>query len=299
MKATAPKSIAAHLPTWFRELALTFVEEYESLGQILKLVTGAIKFLELSPEVFKELDAKQEADSKERFSLSALRTMEKMSTMAKKEISGDFPLIRGQIAVGLWAILEATMSNIAAGWVYHDRKVLKDETIAKIKIRLGDYEILSRRDRSEYIVEQLEKELGAFQKLGISRFESVLCQFFKTEGLPPELRKILYELSQVRNAIVHRAYKADRMLTRSCPWLKLKTGQRLKVTEPMLDKYFGAVGLYVEWTCYCVARHFGNESEPALSQIRMQARMLMKRREKKSSNKSLQLSPKVQPETAE
>lgn len=287
-----PKSIRKYFPPWFPQIMYNFVAEYKSLGQILRLTTGAISFLKLTPDMLKELDALDASIPKKQFPLEIIQKAEHMSTLAEKEISSDFPLIRGQTAVGLWAILEATMLDIAASWIYHDRNTLGSESISKIRIRVSDYDRMNRRDRAEYLVEQLQKDLGFNEKQGVSRFESLLSNFYKTEELPPLLRKTLFELSQVRNAIVHRAYRTDRLLIKCCPWLHLKKGERLQVTGDMLSRYFSAVGLYIEWTCYSASRHFGNDATLSFKEIATLSSALVSTRRKRSQARAAYPSDK-------
>ena len=84
-------------------------------------------------------------------------------------------------------------------------------------------------DRVRYLLGMIERVLGAGLKPGIGRFECLL----KPLGIAPaddnEIRRDLYELAAIRNAIVHRAKLADSRLLSLCPWLRYKDGDALNV----------------------------------------------------------------------
>lgn len=271
MKKTNSSAEAVCFPRWFHEIVTGFVKDYKSLEQLLRLTTSAIGLLKLSPRILKTVD--NSAGGKN-FSVDMYHGVENLSGIAREEIANRFPLIYGQAAVGLWALLEATMLNIASGWIHYNKDSLEIESIAKIKVRLGEYEKLSGMERCEYIVDQLERDIGGVSKQGVRRFESLLGLFYQTERLPEQVTKYLYELSQVRNVILHRAYVADDTLVKSCPWLKLHTGKKIKVTDEMLHRYYRAAGLYMEWTCICVIRHLGAKEEATFADITARAREL-------------------------
>ena len=86
----------------------------------------------------------------------------------------------------------------------------------------------------------VEREVGAGLRKGVDRFEALLAPFDLAGEVPAELRKTIYELAQVRNAIVHRAMRVDTELVEACPWLELVAGTELHVTRPMLAAYFEA-----------------------------------------------------------
>lgn len=271
MKANNLNKEAVSFPCWFHEIVTGFVKDYKSLEQLLKSTTSAIGLLRLSPRIFKAIDT---SEGGKNFSVDMYKSVENMSDIAKEEINNGFPFIYGQAAVGLWALLEATMFNIASGWIYHNKDTLEIDSIAKIKIRLGEYENLGGMERCEYIIDQLERDIGSTHKLGVGRFESLLGLFYQTKRLPDQIKKYLYELSQVRNVILHRAYIADDTFVNSCPWLNLHTGQKIKVTEEMLHRYYNAAGLYIQWTCLCVIRHLGAKEEDTFAAIAVSASKL-------------------------
>lgn len=51
------------------------------------------------------------------------------------------------------------------------------------------------------------------------------------------VRKSLFELSQIRNVIVHKGGKADRRLVEGCGWLGLQRGATVHVSGAMFARY--------------------------------------------------------------
>lgn len=278
MKQNKSKNQEIGFPKWFVDVVKGFQKDTESLEQLLDMTTSAIRFVKLSPHILQTVENyyRKTADEKH-FDDEMYKFAENMSRLAKEEVDNGFARIYNQVAVGLWATLEATMVNVAAGWIYNNKKSKEIESIAKLKIRMCEYEGLTEMGRCEYIVEQLERDIGGAQKLGVSRFETLLGNFYKTESVPAQIKKYLYELSQVRNVILHRAGIADESIIKACPWLGLRNGQKIVVTKKMMHRYFNSAMLYMEWTLLCVLRNLGvNDPEYTFRGIAVRARKLDK-----------------------
>jgi len=95
--------------------------------------------------------------------------------------------------------------------------------VQKLKVKLGDYILLSKAEQAHYLVELLEQDLASSLKQGVSRFENLLNPFSLGGPLPDGCAKTLFELQQVRNVVAHRNGIVDRRLKSECPWLKVKT----------------------------------------------------------------------------
>lgn len=117
-----------------------------------------------------------------------------------------------------------------------------------------------------FVVEILERELGAALRKGIDRFEVMLAPFGLDGELPDLLRREIYELGQVRNVIAHNATKIDRRLLQACPWFKGKMGDYFQISPEMFNRYIFAATVYASLIICRVSEHFGvNMSESRTS----------------------------------
>ena len=152
------------------------------------------------------------------------------------------------------------MRSFSASWLANWPGAWQTEAIKKLRVNLGDYDALEPQDRCLWVVDLLDKEAKGPFKKGVGRFESLL-QPFKLDGpVKKECQKTLFELSQLRNAIVHRIGHADRKLIEECPWLSLKPGERIKISSEMWMRYDEAVTQYVLEIIRRVRVTFRNES---------------------------------------
>ncbi|MCI0615105.1 hypothetical protein L0244_19105 [bacterium] len=92
-------------------------------------------------------------------------------------------------------------------------------------------------ERNEYILDLLHKELGTKLKVGVGRFESLLHAIGLGGGVHDLVRDSLFELAQVRNALIHRGGFADRKLIENCPWLNLNIGDPIRLTMEQFQRY--------------------------------------------------------------
>jgi len=168
------------------------------------------------------------------------------ASWAKRETEEGFPVLHQQAIVDLWSSLEVLFKDLVASMLENVRGATQLEPIAKMRIRLRDYESMSPRERYEYLVDELERELGAGLKQGIDRFEMLLAPFGLSGPIDEGAKKTLFELSNVRHVIVHRRAVADRKLTDACPWLGLKLGDQVRVTSGDYERYMLAAIEY--WT---------------------------------------------------
>lgn len=75
-------------------------------------------------------------------------------------------------------------------------------------------------------------------KLGIGRFEAVLNQIGLGGPVDADVQRTILELSQIRHVIIHRLGKADEKLATTCPWLNLRPGQRVRITQKQFRQFY-------------------------------------------------------------
>jgi hypothetical protein len=92
----------------------------------------------------------------------------------------------------------------------------------------------------------LSQELQRSQyERGTASFEHVLNQFQLSGKVDPRIKQTIWEMLNVRNVIIHRGSVADRRLVEGCPWMELKIGQPVVLTDSMLGSYADALSWYV------------------------------------------------------
>jgi hypothetical protein len=236
------------MPLWATEPFHEFLRHQEDLARILHLSTtgiamlrgrhGALEALRSVKDIFPEDDFKKIDDK-------ALEHAARERDLAQSEVDNDFPILHEQATVALWGSLEALVRSFAASWLANKAGAWQVDAVKKLRIRLGDYEALEPLDRCLWVIDLIDQETSGPLRNGVSRFENLL-QVFQLDGATDEeCRKTLFEMSQVRHAIVHRRGRADRKLIEACPWLSLKPGDRVKITHKMWHRYHEAVAEYV------------------------------------------------------
>ncbi|WP_206597354.1 hypothetical protein [Pseudacidovorax intermedius] len=230
------------------------MDKNERLVHVLRLSIGGISMVRGRHNALKVL---AEVDGKLDDAALELKRAEEDKELAQREVDNDFPLLHEQATIALWSSLEALVRSFAAKWLENTPQAWTSEAIKKLRVRVGEYESLEPTDRCLWIVDLLDQEVGGPLRNGVTRFESLLEPFGLSGALEQDHQRTLFELSQVRHALVHRSGIADRRLVDACPWLGLKPGDNLNVSHAMWRKYQDAVSHYVLEIIQRVRVHYG------------------------------------------
>ena len=218
-------------------------EDLSKLDDIIMVSIRGLAITRQIPNVVTAVAQYKEAEDTEEHKES-LRNAEKLATIAKEEIQQGFPFLFAQSAVMLYSYLEAAIKGMIITFI-KDNDTSKIKEIASIKLSYGDFIHLDEYERFDYLFSQYEKGLAAGIQYGITRFETLLAPIFLSGHVGNETSKALFELSQIRNNILHRGGKADNHFTRSCPWLSYTLGDTVKVTKVKYQEYYSAIGRYL------------------------------------------------------
>lgn len=198
-------------------------------ADILDILAGVSDILEVDDEKLKQ-SAAEDRESAE---------------FAKSEIANGFPFIHGLIAVAVWGRLEAFIEDIVVTCLEHDTNLLQKEQVRKVKVSLADYESLTDSiDRRYFLTKAIQKDLQSSLKQGVAQFEGLLNAFGMGGAVEDEDKRTLFELSKVRNVILHRNSVVDKQFIDSCPWLGLNIRDEYRVTNAALDRYLKSVLRY-------------------------------------------------------
>ena len=222
-----------HLPSWIPDLFTAFGSHVKDLDRVLHLSMTGIARLRAERQFLKLITVIDGRDA----TPAELARAEDEATLAQSEVENGFPLLHEQATVALWGSLETLVRSFVSGWLENRADAWQAEAVRRLRVRLGDYHSLPPADRCLWVVDLLDQEIGGPLRNGVGRFEALLAPFSLAGPLEAGLQKTLFELSQVRNAIVHRRAAADRRFVEACPWLSLAVGDRLRVTHKMWGAY--------------------------------------------------------------
>jgi len=208
----------------------------------LESASGATGLIELRREValvFKEPDPYPTPERYEHARQQALV----LESFAKDERTAGFSYLFDLVVVKLWSILETWSDDLLVEQLRAPAKCKDKHLIMSLKGPLLDFANAGPDEQAELLATELKVAVKAPLKLGVSRFEAIF-EPLGLDGLVPDIvRKTIFELSQARNVIVHRAGIADSRFVEACPWLDVSLGQPLRLS-PM---HFHCYALGARW----------------------------------------------------
>ncbi len=259
------KGNSRRLPEALTEPLLAFVDDQEEVEDLLELSTTAIAQLRLMPQTLKVLEgvARKKAPLAERRRQNA--QARRLAGLAHQEAERQFPLLYSQALIALWSALEVLVRDLVIAKIQVSPEVLRAEPFAKLKVRLGEYLSLDEDERGQLIVELLEQDLQARLKPGIGRFEPLLQAIGIGGGTAESIRRQLFELSQVRNVLVHRRGVADRKFVSQCGTLAVPVGKRVTVSPELYARCHAAAMAYVMTLILRLTKQAGGRENRALA----------------------------------
>lgn len=130
-------------------------------------------------------------------------------------------------------------------WLMAKPETLQRTEFSKIRVPIAEFQLLCKEDQMSYLIAEVQRDLKADLRLGITRFEKLLDAIGMGGYTSTEVSKAIYEAQQVRNVIAHRSGLADRQLTQACPWLGLKPGEPVIIGHRKFTYYLQAIHLYI------------------------------------------------------
>jgi hypothetical protein len=264
---TGGHSAKRSVPIWATEPLEAFVEDQKRLEQVMHLAMRGISVICAMPQALAALAKAQperyDGDEAER----RKRETDNLARLAQQEVESGHPLLHAQSAVWLWGALELLIRDLLVRWLQNQPDALQRDPLRRLRVRLGEYESLAREDRPSYLLDLLEQEVAAGLKPGVGRFETLLDIFGLAGAVPDFVRRHLFELSQVRNVLVHRRGIADRRLVEQCPWLQLQIGDCVVVRNEQMGRYITAAFAYAMTILQRLRCVFGKEEDPNIREM--------------------------------
>jgi hypothetical protein len=231
--------------SWFELPGMRFAEYAGEELHLVQMSTAAIAELRgaeaLVESMFHAEDVLVQTGYKEEVSGDREERLEearKRADFAKQEIERGFPLLHGHSLVGVWGALEVYVRDLIVAWLLNVSDALASEGLSSIKIPLAEFERLSSHERMEALVDELDRRMNASLRAGVSRFEYLLKPLGLAGHVRRHRRQALYELHQLRNAIVHARAVADRRLVERCPQLGYSVGDPIRISREGYTEYY-------------------------------------------------------------
>jgi hypothetical protein len=250
----APKSQPEPIPTWAKQPFDTFINDVEDLKSHYRLCVAGLYALRAMPGIVRtQINTPDPTDPENQRRLANSRNT---ADAASRQIAADFPQLRHWITVALWSHLESAITACIDAWFVH-KIPLTDEMFGKIKVSVSAWESKNVEEKSRWLLTELTRNVSSDLKPGVGRFESILHVIGLEGSVRDDLRKSVFELSEVRNLLVHRGGVIDERFADRCFSFKSMVGQRINITETMLDSYFASAIHYATIVLARIAKHHG------------------------------------------
>lgn len=174
-----------------------------------------------------------------------LRERSQIEEYARSQRENNFSYLYELAVVRIWSILEACCEDLAIETISMDESIRNSDTLRKLKGPLLEFSELSSTEQARVLLQELRWEIKAPLQRGIGRFEVVLDAVGRGGPVDEIVRKVLFELSEIRNAIVHNNAKVDQRLAQNCSWLKVEIGQPISLSNNDFNRYITAVYWYI------------------------------------------------------
>jgi|GEM_PF-3608159 hypothetical protein len=146
--------------------------------------------------------------------------------------------------IALYTLLEAAVRDLITA-LFKEYKTTLDKVkeVQKIKISVIEFETLTEHERYDYLYSEYERDVVKGEKYGVSRFKKLLDPLGINIIVEDENEKVILELAQIRNCIIHRNAIVDKKLLTECPWLKsdYKIGDEIIIMQKHFKRYIHSV----------------------------------------------------------
>lgn len=219
-----------------------YIDDYFALE---KFVSLCLQGLELGAEARSHVDLSERAAKALRrpspFSTpeereDAVRRASDLEVFSQAQKAQGFPFLYGLAAIKMWALLEAAVDDLVADQLRQHR-ASKFPLLARAKGLLVEFIDATEEEKIDILAQKIRDSTDAALKKGIGRFEAVLDAVFLGGSLPESIRKTLFELSEVRNVLVHRNATADRRFRDACPWFGADPGSPIDLVPNHYKMY--------------------------------------------------------------
>ena len=181
--------------------------------------------------------------------------LERIIELAQKDVETGFPVTTNQTIVSMWAGLEFLVQEVMFATLLAYPQKVNQIAGGNIKIKASELVLSDYEERLRVLVAKIEQSLEGEENQGVQRFETLLKTVGLSGPLDIEVRQLLNEIKEIRNAIVHRAGTVDKRLGDSTPHSGLEIGSPIRISAVTFRQYTAAVMAYA----HAVRDRVGNQ----------------------------------------
>jgi hypothetical protein len=228
----------SELPSLVKEC---LVDGEKAIGELFTFVTFCEASIALSPFTARAPDLARDMTLRSgvQWGDGGLKRMEENAEAVKRGLQDEAGLgnyLHGLAYVRLCTALETTADRLLLAMLSEKEAWLRYPGVSSIKaLRVDVVRLLnfSRHEQVEYLAREIRQGVAASLKEGVGRYESVLEAVGLSGPVPESVRSAIFELTEVRNVVVHRNAIADRRLKERCPRLQCEIGHAISI--PRID----------------------------------------------------------------
>jgi hypothetical protein len=210
-----------------------------ALGQSTK----AVQILEATQRIAKQAKFSEHILTEEEIVRVKKRASE-VEEFANQQKGVGFSYLFSLAVVRLWSILEAMVDDLVIDFLRRPDECKDKDLIYSLKGPLLEFATAPPERQADFLTERLKDAVKAGLQAGVGRFEAMLDPIGLGGGIDPDVRRVLFELSQVRNAIVHKAGIPDQRFIDNCPWLNLNLDEPINVNAENFQLYYMSAYYY-------------------------------------------------------
>ncbi|HSB91179.1 MAG TPA: hypothetical protein VLD63_14275, partial [Anaerolineales bacterium] len=223
-----------------------FSTELHHIDTVLQIAIRGVQATIAAPQALKALaEWSEAADEPEKAAeyTDLVPHAQTIAEFAQSESEMGYDTLHKDAVVALWSALEVMAHDITLARISAQPTYLEGEPFAQIKLPLAEFHQLGDADRLELLLREMRRRSSP-RAAGATALESLLSTVGMGGPVPEPMARVLYELHQTRNLIVHRGGIVDTTFLKRCPWAELKKGDRLTVGHDKYIAFMDAAAAY-------------------------------------------------------
>ncbi|PKO01992.1 MAG: hypothetical protein CVU43_10140 [Chloroflexi bacterium HGW-Chloroflexi-5] len=219
------------------------IDEIERLHKFAEVsLTGlnvcgqAKQSVELNKRIDKVLKRPSRYSSQEQYD-EEVKNAENLESFVSEEKKTGFDFLFSLLILRLWTILETYIDDLIFDLLDDQTYFLTNKEVQSIKVPLAYYQGLSLSEQKWFIISEIKNILKSDMGPGVNHFEPLLRLFDLQGNINEDVKKVIYEFSQIRNLIAHKNGMVDQTFIKKCPKFSKKIGEKIYMTNELFHLY--------------------------------------------------------------